>query len=90
MRSDHLSPKVTAIPIVLGLLVVIAVCSGRERRTSEALRVAVSAGLCCGWWFVRNMLRYGDLFATKVANRNMTEILGPNLLPTLPECRSAC
>ena len=55
--------KLTAVGIVAALVIGVLVAPGNpvRRRLAQAGLIAAGALLTSGWWFVRNLMTYGDL-----------------------------
>ncbi|TAK68424.1 MAG: hypothetical protein EPO13_09880 [Actinomycetota bacterium] len=77
--------QVTALPIAILLLGAMAWRSLRARQWWPPVLAAGVAVAVCGWWFVRNVVLYGDLLATRAATENFIALIGPGLVRNPPE-----
>lgn len=68
--------QVTALPLAGLLLALTAAVAAARRDLRSPLLAGAAAVAVCGWWFVRNAVRYGDVLATRVTDDYLRAISG--------------
>lgn len=73
--------KLTALPLVVGVVVAV-VCIGQRlgERLLLVLASAASAALVSGWWLIRNVVTYGDPFASSETKEFLRENVPINIV----------
>jgi len=78
--------QVTALPLTVLLLGAMAATALRRRDWRAPLLAGGCAVAVCGWWFIRNTVRYGDPLATAATSRYLHQMFRLALIrphPTL-------